>query len=181
MKPTFGTRATAALFALFERAKLSGQPRALARENIGPDMVALLDELAAKARIERKPKSLTQRADEMEQIWLAELEADPAMVGVDVRKALAEAQFWCRNNSRICTRKFFVNWLMNPKHRPVANPGGPLGKPRTKGHAAPAGWLVRLNQQFEGSVYARGGTFEIDEETDYNFNKLPETVRTALR
>ncbi len=150
---------------------------------MAPAMVALLDEMAAAARLERKPKTLSARVDEMDQIWIAEMESEPALHGVDVRAALAEAQFWCRNNSRVCTRKFFTNWILSPKNRVVRNPGGPLGKPAngSNGHAAPAGWLARLNERFPDCAYARGGAVEITEETDYHFSQLPETVRKQLR
>lgn len=179
MKPqTFGTKATAALFALFDRAKLSGGPKALARETIAPDMVALLDELAQKARIERKaPKTLTQRAGELESVWLDELAADPAMRGVDVGKALAEAQFWCRNNGRVCTRKFFTNWLLNPKHRAVLNGGGPTTRPQ---NTAPAGWLSRLRTLYPDAIYFQDGPFAIKVESDYAFSQLPAEVRKKL-
>jgi len=146
MKPTFGQKATEALFALFEKAKLSGKPGAMARENIAPDMIDLLDEMAARYRLEKKaPKTPAQRTAEMEDIWLAELEADPAMAGIDVRKALAEAQFWCRNNARVCTRKFFSNWLLNPKHRPILNGGGhSVAHRRGDPYSEPADWRERI-------------------------------------
>ncbi len=177
---TFGTRAVAALFALFDRAKLSGKPRALARETIAPDMVQLLDELAAK---EFPPKEKKPRATaaELDEIWLCEMENDPAMRGVDVRGQLAAAQFWCKNNGRICTRRFMTTWLLNPKHRAVVNPGGPLGRPVVNGQTAPAGWLAKLNELFPDSVYAPGGIHEFTAETDRNYNQLPAEVRAKLQ
>ncbi len=177
-KPSFGERATEALFALFSRAKLSGGPKALARETIAPDMIQLLDELAKEARIARKaPKTLTQRAGELESVWLDELAADPAMRGVDVGKALAEAQFWCRNNGRTCTRRFFCNWILNPKNRPILNGGGPATK---KANTAPEGWLSRLRDLYPDAIYFQDGPFAIKVESDYAFSQLPAEVRKKL-
>lgn len=56
-------------------------------------------------------KRKVQLASEEE--WLKEIEADPAMAALDVRKELGMAQFWCKPRNRQCTRKFFLEtWLM---------------------------------------------------------------------
>lgn len=45
---------------------------------------------------------------------------------------------------------------------------------------APAGWLGRLNEKFADSVYAKGAAFEIEHETDYEFWRLPASIREEL-
>jgi len=46
--------------------------------------------------------------------WLKSIEADPAMAGIDVRRELGRCQFWCKRRGRICTRRTFEAWLLNP-------------------------------------------------------------------
>lgn len=43
--------------------------------------------------------------------WLAEIRDDPAYKGIDVAREHAKATRWCRENKRMMSRKFFVNWL----------------------------------------------------------------------
>jgi hypothetical protein len=46
--------------------------------------------------------------------WLKEIEAEPATQGIDVRKELGKCQFWCKSRNRVCTRRMFERWLLNP-------------------------------------------------------------------
>lgn len=133
--------------------------------------------LAHLEKLEKKKKRLATEDE-----WLRDMQDDPAMVGVDVRKALAEAQFWAKNNSRVCTRRFFCQWLLNPRNRPILNGGGQA--PRQQ--KAPAvetsfpGWLAILNTLYPNSVMAKGGLFEIQVECDYEFARLEPSVRKAI-
>lgn len=98
-----------------------------------------------------KPKAgkAKPKAKQTDEEWLAEMEADPAMAGVNVRAALAEAQFWCRNNRRECTRRFFANWLLNPKNRVIRAPGGSEArKSNGNGSGEPAGWRDALKARY---------------------------------
>ena len=45
---------------------------------------------------------------------------------------------------------------------------------------APAGWLAVLNGLFPESAQAKGGMFEIEKETDYQFARLDAEVRNAI-
>lgn len=60
--------------------------------------------------------------------WITQLEQDPALAGIDVKKQLGMAQFWCRNNNRLCTRKFFVNWLQKAERTITVNADGMSSK-----------------------------------------------------
>lgn len=87
---------------------------------------------------DQKPVKRTVKPADDE--WIDELQADPAFAGVDVRKELGKARFWCRENSRQCTRKFFVNWLNKADRAVVANSAptrsGPAISPE------PVGWIT---------------------------------------
>jgi hypothetical protein len=131
--------------------------------------------LAALEKADAKRKRLATEDE-----WLDAMQKDPAMVGVDVRMALSDAQFYCRNNSRICTRKFFSNWLLNPKNRRILNGGGAKPKVNGNGHA-PAGWLAMLNALYPDTVYAKGAALEIERETDYEWGQLNEAMREKIR
>ena len=53
--------------------------------------------------------------------WLEEMRRDPANEGLDVDRELSKAQLWCNEHRKMCTRRFFVNWL-NKAER-VIGPG----------------------------------------------------------
>lgn len=45
---------------------------------------------------------------------------------------------------------------------------------------APAGWLAKLNVLYADSIMAKGGAFEIEKETEYNWTRLDAGVRDVL-
>jgi len=149
---SFGTRATESLFALFDRAKLSGEPRATSRAVLAPKMAALLDEALAAHLAEKSPKTKGKRpvnptAAEIDEVWLCELEQLRAYDGIDVRRELGKAQAWAGANGRRISRKRFVNWL-NRVERPVAVNGAGkssfAGPQRGNPYAEPMDWRVRI-------------------------------------
>ncbi len=73
-----------------------------------------------------KPRAKAQTSTDSD--WITDLEQDPALAGIDVKKQLGMAQFWCRNNSRLCTRKFFVNWLGKADRIVTVNADGKSSK-----------------------------------------------------
>lgn len=88
-----------------------------------------------------------------DELWIATLEAEPHLAGIDIRKALAGAQFWCKNNSRQCTRKFFVNWL-GKADRVVTAPGGSKATIKQDVYAEPPGW--KESERARKAVYGSG-------------------------
>ena len=86
------------------------------------------------------PKKVKRVVKQTDDEWIEGLQADPLFAGVDVRKELGKAQFWCRENGRQCTRKFFTNWL-NKADRNLAANGTTTRKPVAV-NAEPVGWLV---------------------------------------
>lgn len=144
----------------------------------GKTLAELADRtLAHLEKLEKKKKRLATEDE-----WLREMKDDPAMVGVDVCKALAEAQFWAKNNSRVCTRQFFTRWLLSPRNRPVLNGGGHAPKPpkAPNTEASFPGWLKILNELYPMSVYSPGGLFEVKVECDFEWARLDAGVRKAI-
>ncbi len=76
-----------------------------------------IDLLFAKELASMKPKAKKtpsvpgQTAAQIDDAWLAELEMNPAYVGIDVRRELGKMQAWSVTNKALPTRRRFVNWL----------------------------------------------------------------------
>ena len=74
----------------------------------------------------KKPRAMPKTSTDND--WITQLEQDPALSGIDVKKQLGMAQFWCRNNNRLCTRKFFVNGLQKAERTITVNADGMSSK-----------------------------------------------------
>lgn len=60
-------------------------------------------------------KARTTKEALSEEEWIADLEADEANRGLNVRSEMAKAKLWLKlpaNQGRKFTRRFFVNWLL---------------------------------------------------------------------
>lgn len=116
-----------------------------------------------------------------EEDWIIELEREPHLEGVNVRKELAACQFWCKGRAKQCTRRVFTNWLNNASRSAVVSPGGTKPANGDKGAPrGPKGWLAALNERYPDSTLAKGGTFEIATETDYQWSRLTPDIREVL-
>lgn len=104
------------------------------------DWINTVDELYAQnvPSPNRKKKKTSDMTDEE---WIESLEREPALAGVAVRTELAKAQFWCKNNNRKCTRRFFVNWL-GKAERTVSHPGGKSVVRTGDIYTEPEGWTA---------------------------------------
>ncbi len=82
-------------------------------------------------RFHDNEKKVVKRAVKLasDEEWLKGIEADPAMEGIDVRRELGKAQFWCKSNQRECTRKFFEKWLLKAEKTVIRNYDGATSKP----------------------------------------------------
>jgi hypothetical protein len=99
------------------------------------------------AEAKRKPKKKV--SDMTDEDWLISLEHEPALKGLNVRQEVGRAQFWCKQNKRLPTRRFLVNWLNKAeKVVELKNQGATyatgLRPPPPKG---PAGWLDWLKTE----------------------------------
>lgn len=77
------------------------------------EVVQSVFELWAPAKPKAKPsrpRAVTPR--EVDDAWLAQLEANPAYAGIDVRRELGKLQAWCslRPGTTASPRRF-INWL----------------------------------------------------------------------
>lgn len=88
--------------------------------------VAALIDRAMKTKAPARPRVKLQPDDE----WLSALEKEPALAGVDVRKELGMAQFWCMNRGRVCSRKFFTSWLIKAEKIITVNGAGQSSRVR---------------------------------------------------
>jgi hypothetical protein len=62
---------------------------------------------------------MRKRAKEADQDWIAELEANEAYRGIDIKRELGKAQAWASVKGVGVTRQRFINWL-NKVDKPVA-------------------------------------------------------------
>jgi len=98
-----------------------------------------------KSQVKRKPTQI-------DDAWLAELEADPTFAGIDIRRELGKAQAWASVRNVGVSRMRFVNWLNKAVNdRPIAFNGAgatSFAKPAPKVWE-PLGWRewVRENAQ----------------------------------
>ncbi len=158
---SFGAKAVAALFALFDRAKLSGGPKALARETIAPDMIALLDELVAKHRAPRAKRE--PKAEELGETLVNELEQTAAFSGVNVRNEYLLCEDWCRDKKQPFTRNRFKAWLRKEARDVLTkSPGGnqvlKLVAKSVDLRTEPMGWritLLRIHPSIDKTELAR--------------------------
>lgn len=69
---------------------------------------------------EARPKPAARRtAKDIDEDWIAELEANEAYQGIDIRRELGKAQAWASVKGVGVSRQRFINWL-NKVDRPVA-------------------------------------------------------------
>lgn len=83
---------------------------------------ATVEQIVDGAGIGRQPKARSSTKPDDE--WLANLKEDPAFEGIDIDAQLAKARFWCGQNGRQCTRRFFSNWLLKAD-KPILSQSGP--------------------------------------------------------
>ena len=43
--------------------------------------------------------------------WVASLEVEPHLSGVNIKREINACQFWCKNNKKLPTRRRILNWL----------------------------------------------------------------------
>lgn len=156
MNPSTGQRAVAAI-----RAHLAASGTSWAK--LTGDVVAqIIDDAEAKEQPKRTIAKPTQE-------WLDDLRNDPANEGLDVDKELTRAQLWCNQNRRVCSQRFFVNWLMKAER--VIAPG------RVAINALPElqGWRLFLEE--------RAAEFPLDgspQQIPVTWDELPRSTREVI-
>ena len=94
------------------------------------------------APVAPKPKKLLPKATD--EGWLEELEANPAYVGIDIRRELGKAQAWASVRGVGVSQRRFINWLNKAMaDRPIQYSGAgktSFAPVQPQGPAEPAGW-----------------------------------------
>ena len=93
---------------------------------------------AKKAPVKRTTK-------EIDEIWIAELEANPGYAGIDIRRELGKCQAWSSLRGLTVSRRRLVAWLNKAQSdaRSVAINGAgqtSFAQPQAQGLPEPQGW-----------------------------------------
>jgi hypothetical protein len=146
----FGKTLVKEFFDLVDRAKLSGKPNALSRAVLTPQMEKLANEIALQFKIVQKAKTRKQRTEEMDDVWLGELEEDPTYQGIDVRRELGKAQAWAKagGGKKAINRRRFINWLNRAASELPIRTNGEGRSSRTperpNPYSAPLDWKAKV-------------------------------------
>jgi len=109
---------TSTRFADWAFAACAGKAKGLGRRLNKEEWLAAVEQ--AYAAWEARPKPVVRkRPKEADQDWIAELEANEAYRGIDIKRELGKAQAWASVKGVGVTRQRFINWL-NKVERPVA-------------------------------------------------------------
>jgi len=131
---------TSTRFADWAFAACAGKAKTLGRRLNREEWLAAVDQ--AHAAWEARPKPVSRkRPKEADQDWIAELEANEAYRGIDIKRELGKAQAWASVKGVGVTRQRFVNWL-NKVERPVSiNGAGQTSFPKPAAPVwEPPGW-----------------------------------------
>jgi hypothetical protein len=109
---------------------------------------------ALKAPPRRKPYNMMT-----EEEFIACLESEPSLAGLDVKREIGRCQFWCKTNGVAVTRNRVLNWVRKADRTVAFNGAGASSK--AKGTAVwgipePDGWKEWLDANRPESVYATG-------------------------
>ncbi len=113
------------------------------------DICHLTAEILIGEAVKEAKKRKSGKVELSDEEWVAGLEGEPALKGINVRQEIGRAQFWCKQNKRVPTRRFLVNWL-NKAEKVVDLKA--MGAQHATGLKLPApdgpeGWLVWLNTE----------------------------------
>ena len=98
--------------------------------------------------------------------FLESIRCNPAYQGIDIDRERGKALSWCLANHRICSQRFFVNWL-NKCDRPM----GRGDKPRKEIPPEPVNWRGLIGDHYPDAIY-------LDDKRDWAH--LPEYTREMI-
>jgi hypothetical protein len=108
------------------------------------DAAAIADETIDELLPEKKPRARNTKpyAKMTDEEFVAFLEAEPHLKGVDVKREIGKCQFWCRCNNKLPSRMRVINWLNKSENILGYNAAGASSiQAKTKqGFPEPAGW-----------------------------------------
>jgi hypothetical protein len=110
-------------------------------------------------------KSAAKMADDE---WIASLEKEPALRGVDIRREIGKAQFWAKNHRRQATRAFIVNWLMKADRTLTVEMNGQTSRATVSPdpYKEPPNWRPVAAQLYPDTDYFTGRDW-LDVSLDY--------------
>lgn len=125
----------------------------------------------AHARAPAKPKRQKPYASMTEEEFIASLEAEPFLQGVDVKREIGRCQFWCRWKGREATRMTILNWLKKADKVVGFNGAGASsrGVPAKPMLAEPRNWRTWLDANRPESVYCTGGAMGFKQWADLEY------------
>lgn len=135
----------------------------------------VLDECFAEALKGAKREKKTELTDEQ---WVAEMEREPALKGINIRREIGLAQLWCKQNRRVPTRRFLTNWFnraekvvdlkaMGAQHATGLKPPPPPG---------PEGWHAWLKTELDMLSPEADGHSQLTAALyNRNFNLMPNS------
>lgn len=136
---------------LTARSKLLG--RKLEKAEVIEEISSFLATLPKPTAVRKK--AVSKMSDEE---WITDMEADPSLAGIDIKRELGRCQFWCKNNSQKFSRKRFGNWLLKADRTVNGNYNGQTSNHRIAPdiYKEPSGWQDKAKAIFNGlSVHER--------------------------
>lgn len=134
------------------------------------------------AEHKRKPaKKVSEMNDED---WVISLESEPSLKGINIKQEIGRAQFWCKNNKRVPTRRFLINWL-NKAERVVDLKA--MGAQHATGlklppPAGPNGWREWLKTELDLLSPEADGHGQLKAAyLNHQFSMLPASWQTRCR
>ena len=157
--PETGTQIVDLVFDTADRLRASSglATRATMRPVAAEEVMRLLRAVLSPAPAPKKKRPLNAMTEEE---FIAYLEAEPSLRGVDVKKEIGKCAFWCSANGKIRTRGRVVNWLNKADRELVFAGRGQSSRTSASagpGLREPVGWRQWLDRERPDSVYASAG------------------------
>lgn len=167
LTPTFGERCVAAIR---ENLKTTGKNWSQLR---GEDVAKIIDGVDAPPAAE-KPAKAGKRSPRLatdDETWILELESEPALAGVDIRRELGKCAFWCKGRGMKPTRQRFQNWLLKAERTvQVSGEGQSSFRPKASfGLPEPANWRQWLDDNRPECVYNSQGPLRFKSWDELDF------------
>lgn len=141
----------------------------------------LMADLAQRFQEKFTGAQKTKRKLECEEEWLRQIESDPVTEGIDVRREFGKAQFWCRERKKVCTRRFFTNWLLKAEKTvgvydgQTSRPKPVSIKPSFTPETPVPGWPLLLRREIDDVPEEK-----IDQLCSGDWAELPLEIREKI-
>ncbi len=128
----------------------TSEAKRLGRKLTSAEIVSYADRLHDEIHKNKKgPEIPITKMTEAE--FVAWLEAEPALAGVDVKKEIGKCEFWCKANGKgLPSRRRIVNWVNGAERPMVGNYAGASSASRAaadKRKDPPHGWSEFMKEK----------------------------------